>query len=182
MSDCSPQLHCCWCLGVVCHGQCVISVSGLKTNYILNGLQISCVQSAADLHRPTIKNSFLLLFYVNSLADLRRCWGNYTLSLLCDDGAVYTLDTGVSAPVSIYFYPLLPGFCPFYSVFLNARIKTSIICPKSRTDRSASGPEHRPPVSSRHCGQWALFCLYPDIQSCLLSGATGKYSYGETEL
>ena len=46
VSECSPLLHCCWCLGVVCHGQCVISVSELKTNYILNGLQISCVQSA----------------------------------------------------------------------------------------------------------------------------------------
>ena len=61
----------------------------------------------ADLHRPTIKNSFLLLFYVNSLADLRRCWGNYSLSLLCDDGAVCTLDTGVSAPLSIYFYGMI---------------------------------------------------------------------------
>ena len=108
VSECSPLLHCCWCLGVVCHGQCVISVSELKTNYILNGLQISCVQSAADLHRPTIKNSFLLLFYVNSLADLRRCWGNYTLSLLCDDGAVCTPDNGISVLLSIYFYPLLP--------------------------------------------------------------------------
>ena len=57
----------------------------------------------ADLHRPTIKNSFLLLFYVNGLADLRRCWGNYSLSLLCDDGAVCSLDTGVSALFSTYF-------------------------------------------------------------------------------
>ena len=46
VSECCPLLHCCWCLAVVCHGQCVIRVSGLKTNYILNGLQISCVQSA----------------------------------------------------------------------------------------------------------------------------------------
>ena len=57
----------------------------------------------ADLHRPTIKNSFLLLFYVNGLADLRRCWGNYSLSLLRDDGAVCSLDTGVPSPFSIYF-------------------------------------------------------------------------------